>query len=172
MEGVAKIKTVLSLGATMNTYSFKLQRNNITQEKIIRAADLRAAKQDIEIEIEEGWSVISVCENGIPLSDMQGQVHVNYVLYRPTSPPLPGRDPIPLVLPEYKQIAVVETPWNEYELRIFKGNVTQVEPKFAANRTLPPTVTKFGSLQDATREAQIECADAVLAGWELYRGSY
>ena len=114
--------------------------------------------------------MVSVSENGTPLS--AGRVHLNYVLYRPTVPPVPGRDPVPLQLPEYKQIAVVEMPWREYELRVFEGNVTQVEPKFAASRSDPPTILRFQTLQDATREARVQCAEAVLDGWELYRGSY
>lgn len=155
----------------MTTYIFTLQRNDTTKQSIVRAVDRRAAEQDIATEIEAGWSVVSVSEDGAPFSDVQSRVHANYVLYRPTIPPRPHRDPMPAQLPEYKQIVVVETA-RGYELRIFEGNVTQVEPTFAADRDRPPAITKFGSLQDADREAQRECAEAVLAGWELYRGGY
>lgn len=154
----------------MNTYFFRLQSGNFFQEKIVRAPNLRAAVGEVGPETEAGWSIISASENGMPLS--QSRVHVNHVLYRPAVPPVPGRDPAPLVLPQYRQIAVVETPWGEYELRIFEGTVTQLEPKFAASRSGGPTVTRFRRLQDATREARIASAEAVLDGWELYRGSY
>jgi hypothetical protein len=154
----------------MNTYIFSLRRGSFSQQKIIRTPSLRSAVREIEPETADGWWVVSVSENGTPLS--QGRMHVNYVLYRPAAPPVPGRDPLPLQLPEYRQIAVVETPWKEYELRIFEGNVTQVEPQFAAAQSQPPNISRFETLQEATREARVECAEAVLDGWELYRGSY
>lgn len=49
----------------MNSYTFKLQMGNTTRETpVIRATDLQAAEEEIESDIEEGWSIIERRENG------------------------------------------------------------------------------------------------------------
>ena len=59
----------LSFGGTMNTYIFELKQQNITKEEIIRAADLQGAMQEIDPKVEEGWSIVSVSENGTRLQE-------------------------------------------------------------------------------------------------------
>lgn len=51
----------------MNTYEFQLRLHNILRPVTIRAANLEAAVEQIEDEINEGWSIESVSENGTPL---------------------------------------------------------------------------------------------------------
>lgn len=52
----------------MNTYTFKLQMGNTTKDTPgIRAVNLQAAKEQIEPDLEEGWSILKVYENGTPL---------------------------------------------------------------------------------------------------------
>jgi hypothetical protein len=53
----------------MNTYIFELKQQNITKEEIIRAADLQGAMQEIDPKVEEGWSIVSVSENGTRLQE-------------------------------------------------------------------------------------------------------
>ncbi len=52
----------------MNTYTFKLQKGSVTRETPgIRAVNRQAAEQQIEPDLEEGWSILKVYENGTSL---------------------------------------------------------------------------------------------------------
>ena len=51
----------------MNTYEFTLIRDSMSQSKLIRSADLNSAKDQLDDELEAGWMIVSVLENGKPV---------------------------------------------------------------------------------------------------------
>lgn len=86
---------------------------------------------------------------------MYSQLHANYVLY--LTEPTPGN--------RYRQIAVVEK--DKFELRIFEGVVTQIEPKFDVN-SLDAEVHFYDDLNAAMAGAKTECQQSEAAGWVLH----
>ena len=57
----------------MNTYEFTLERDSMRQSKFVRAADLGSAEGQLDDELEAGWSIVSVLENGKPVSSSNSQ---------------------------------------------------------------------------------------------------
>jgi hypothetical protein len=88
---------------------------------------------------------------------MYSEVHVNRVLYKRN--PEPGN--------RYRQIAVVEK--QQFEVRIFQGDVIQTEPKFVAEGS-DAEVYFHGTLKDAVDDAEKEFKESVASGWEPYTG--
>jgi hypothetical protein len=86
---------------------------------------------------------------------MYKQVHSNVVLYRPQVQ----------VGSRYRQIVVVEK--EQFELRIFEGEVAQLEPKFIADGT-DAEVHFHSTVNDAQRDAEKEFQASVAEGWEPY----
>ena len=60
-------------GAKVNTYEFTLERNDMRQSKFVRAIDLGSAEGQLDDELEAGWSIVSVLENGRPVSSSNSQ---------------------------------------------------------------------------------------------------
>lgn len=50
----------------MNTYEFTLERDSMRQSKFVRAVDFDSAMDQLDDELEAGWTIISVLENGRP----------------------------------------------------------------------------------------------------------
>lgn len=50
-----------------NTYIFQLKRNDFTKEQTVRIESLAEAKAQLEDDLDAGWTVKSVTENGKPV---------------------------------------------------------------------------------------------------------
>ena len=88
---------------------------------------------------------------------MYSQVHLNLVAYK-NQPP--GSKPV------YRQIAVVEP--EQFEVRIFEGEVVQKDPKFLAENS-DAEVYFHQKLQDAVNDANSEFQQSVSTGeWQPY----
>lgn len=57
----------------MNTYEFTLERDSMRQSKFIRAVDSGSAKDQLDDELEAGWTIVSVQENGRPIRSPNSQ---------------------------------------------------------------------------------------------------
>lgn len=86
---------------------------------------------------------------------MHSEVHKNRVLYK--EDPQPGH--------RYRQIAVVEK--QQFEVRIFEGDVVQTDPQFIAQCPVPE-ISSHPSLQAALADADNEFRRSVQAGWVPY----
>lgn len=92
---------------------------------------------------------------------MYGQVHANIVFYR--NAPGVGNDV--QAGNQFKQIAVVER--EQYEVRIFEGEVRQPEPNFSVDNP-DAMVALHDTLAAALRDAEAERAQSIQDGWEPY----
>jgi hypothetical protein len=93
---------------------------------------------------------------------MDSEVHVNHVLYKKQ---LPGARPV------YRQIAVVEQA-GRFEVRVFGGEVVQMDPKFIAESSdaevhMHPTFTE--AMADADSEFRRSVSSRK---WEPYDPSF
>jgi hypothetical protein len=86
---------------------------------------------------------------------MYGEVHANRVLYRKT--PQPGH--------RYRQIALLEN--EQFEVRIFTGDVVQTDPKFIA-RNSDAEIYFHPNLRSALADVEKEFQDSIAAGWTPY----
>jgi hypothetical protein len=86
---------------------------------------------------------------------MYSQVHANLVFYKHR--PAAGH--------RFKNIAVIEK--EQFELRIFEGDVVQTDPKFIANST-DAEVFFYPSLQSAMADANKQSEQCVADGWSPY----
>lgn len=86
---------------------------------------------------------------------MYGEVHANRVLYKKN--PQPGH--------EYRQVAVVEI--EQFQVRIFEGQVIQTDPRFFADN---PDAECYvhANLNDALADVDKEFAESIANGWEPY----
>jgi len=84
---------------------------------------------------------------------MYRQVHANRV-FRKTEPKAANR---------YRQVAVVEK--DQFEVRIFEGDVIQTDSEFVADCSNAEVHT-HPTLQEALADAEMECEDSVERGWE------
>lgn len=90
---------------------------------------------------------------------MYGQVHINLVLYK-VDRKRGG------ALPTYRQIAVVEM--EQFQVRIFSGDVVQKDPKFIAN-SANAEVYFHPTLKAAVSDAESEFKQSVDSGeWLPY----
>jgi hypothetical protein len=89
---------------------------------------------------------------------MYSEVHANYAFYK--SRPAAGN--------RYRQIAVIEK--EQFELRIFEGDVVQTDPKFIANSS-DAELYFHPDLRSALNDAEKECKESVAAGWNPYDSS-
>jgi hypothetical protein len=86
---------------------------------------------------------------------MYNQVHSNAVLYRPQVQ----------VGSRYRQIVIVEK--ENFEVRVFDGDVVQLEPQFLADST-DAVITFHPTLNEAIQDAEKEFRDSASEGWEPY----
>jgi hypothetical protein len=88
---------------------------------------------------------------------MYSEVHLNLVAYKKQQP---GSKPV------FRQITVVER--EQFEVRIFSGDVVQKDPKFIAE-TSDAEVYFHPSLQGAIKDAESEFQQSVSSGeWQPY----
>jgi hypothetical protein len=88
---------------------------------------------------------------------MYSEIHMHRVLYK--SGPNPGN--------RYLNIVIVEK--EQFEVRVFEGEVEQLDPKFVANSS-DAAMTFHHTLQSANEDANKEFAESVTAGWLPYTG--
>ncbi len=86
---------------------------------------------------------------------MFSEVHANRVLY----------DKKPKAGAKYRQIAVVEK--DQFEVRVFEGEVVQTDPKFIAESEIAE-ITFHPTLKSAVEEAAKEFQDSTAVGWVPY----
>jgi hypothetical protein len=86
---------------------------------------------------------------------MYGEVHRNHVLYKNCAQP--GH--------RYRQIAVIEK--EQFEVRIFEGDVVQTDPKFIAECS-DAEISFHRTLKAALADAEEEYQHSVGAGWSPY----
>jgi hypothetical protein len=86
---------------------------------------------------------------------MYNEIHSNAVLYRPQVQ-VGGR---------YRQIVVVEK--EQFQIRIFEGDVEQLDPKFLADST-DAEIYFHPTLNAAVKDAEKEFQASVTEGWEPY----
>jgi len=85
---------------------------------------------------------------------MYSQLHANLVAYKTDA----GKR-------RYRQIAVVEK--EQFEVRIFEGNVVQLEPKFIAEST-NAEVYFHPDVKDAIADAEKEFKESFADGWQAF----
>jgi hypothetical protein len=86
---------------------------------------------------------------------MNGEIHVNRVLYK--TGPKPGD--------RYRQIVVVEL--EQFQVRILEGEVIQPDPQFTAGSD-DAEVSFHADLKSALAEADQEFRASVASGWLPY----
>lgn len=94
----------------------------------------------------------------VQFTAVYGQVHANRVLYRDN--PQPGH--------RYRQIAVVEK--DQFEVRIFEGDVVQTEPQFVSESS-DAEVHFHPTLNGALAQVEEEFRGSAGAGWVPYKNS-
>ena len=88
---------------------------------------------------------------------MYGELHLNLVAYK--KQPSSSK-------PVYRQIAVVEA--EQFEVRIFSGDVVQQDPKFIAESS-DAEVYFHRTLQAAIKDAEAEFQQSISSGeWQAY----
>jgi len=85
---------------------------------------------------------------------MYSELHANYVAYKTEA----GKR-------RFRQIAVVEK--EQFEVRIFEGNVVQREPKFIAEST-DAEVYFHPNVKDAIADAEKEFKESFANGWQAF----
>jgi hypothetical protein len=85
---------------------------------------------------------------------MYSQLHANLVAYKAEA----GKR-------RYRQIAVVEK--EQFEVRIFEGNVVQLTPKFIAEGT-DAEIYFHPNLKDAIADAEKEYKESFADGWQAF----
>jgi hypothetical protein len=88
---------------------------------------------------------------------MYSEIHMNLSLYKNRAKP--GN--------RYLNIVIVEK--EQFEVRVFEGDVAQVDPKFIANSS-DAAMTFHPSLESARKDANKEFDESVAKGWQPYTG--
>lgn len=91
----------------------------------------------------------------VELACMYGEVHKNRVLYKEHAQP--GH--------RYRQIAVIEK--EQFEIRIFEGDVVQNDPQFIAQCS-DAEISFHPTLEPALADAEDEFQRSVAAGWTAF----